>query len=157
MRPMIDASPDVLPIISSVDGLEGFFIATGFSGHGFGIGPGAGKLVADMFSNWLFTYLVEERKFSLLESGFLYALPFITGAVLAAIGGLTCDALCRRIGAEWGCRLPAMTGLVLVAVFLLLGTYSANPYLAVGMNQRGSCFASAGSPSTTTPPHRMAD
>jgi MFS transporter, ACS family, glucarate transporter len=86
-----------------------------------------------MFSNWLFTYLVEERKFSLLESGFLYALPFITGAVLAAIGGLTCDALCRRIGAEWGCRLPAMTGLVLVAVFLLLGTYSANPYLAVGM------------------------
>jgi len=45
---MIDASPDVLPIISSVDGLEGFFIATGFSGHGFGIGPGAGKLVADM-------------------------------------------------------------------------------------------------------------
>jgi predicted MFS family arabinose efflux permease len=26
-----------------------------------------------------------------------------------------------------------MTGLVLVAVFLLLGTYSANPYLAVGM------------------------
>jgi ACS family glucarate transporter-like MFS transporter len=86
-----------------------------------------------MFSNWLFSYLVEERKFSLLESGFLYALPFITGAVLAAIGGLTCDALCRRIGPEWGCRLPAMTGLVLVAVFLLLGTYSANPYLAVGM------------------------
>jgi glycine/D-amino acid oxidase-like deaminating enzyme len=28
----------------------GFFIATGFSGHGFGIGPGAGKLVADMFA-----------------------------------------------------------------------------------------------------------
>ena len=26
----------------------GFFIATGFSGHGFGIGPGAGRLVADM-------------------------------------------------------------------------------------------------------------
>jgi glycine/D-amino acid oxidase-like deaminating enzyme len=45
---MIEVSPDVLPIISGVDGLEGFFIATGFSGHGFGIGPGAGKLVADM-------------------------------------------------------------------------------------------------------------
>ncbi len=46
----IEASPDVLPIISSADGLEGFFISTGFSGHGFGIGPGAGKLIADMVS-----------------------------------------------------------------------------------------------------------
>jgi glycine/D-amino acid oxidase-like deaminating enzyme len=45
---MIETSPDVLPIISGVEGLEGFFIATGFSGHGFGIGPGAGKLIADM-------------------------------------------------------------------------------------------------------------
>ncbi len=45
---MIETSPDVLPIISTVEALEGFFIATGFSGHGFGIGPGAGKLIADM-------------------------------------------------------------------------------------------------------------
>jgi glycine/D-amino acid oxidase-like deaminating enzyme len=45
---MIETSPDVLPIISGVGGLEGFFIATGFSGHGFGIGPGAGQLIADM-------------------------------------------------------------------------------------------------------------
>src|SRR5262245_37222028 len=44
----IEASPDVLPIISGVDDLDGFYVATGFSGHGFGIGPGAGKLVADM-------------------------------------------------------------------------------------------------------------
>jgi len=34
--------------ISAVDAVPGFFIATGFSGHGFGIGPGAGRLVADM-------------------------------------------------------------------------------------------------------------
>jgi glycine/D-amino acid oxidase-like deaminating enzyme len=45
---MIEASPDVLPIISPVEGIAGFFIATGFSGHGFGIGPAAGRLVADM-------------------------------------------------------------------------------------------------------------
>jgi glycine/D-amino acid oxidase-like deaminating enzyme len=31
-----------------VDAVRGFFVATGFSGHGFGIGPGAGRLVADM-------------------------------------------------------------------------------------------------------------
>ncbi len=84
-----------------------------------------------MFAQWLFTYLVEERKFSLLEGGLLYALPFATGAALAAAGGLTCDALCRRIGPRWGCRLPAMTGLVLVAVFLLAGAYAVDPYAAV--------------------------
>jgi len=45
---MIETSPDVLPVISRVEGLEGFHVATGFSGHGFGIGPGAGKLIADL-------------------------------------------------------------------------------------------------------------
>jgi glycine/D-amino acid oxidase-like deaminating enzyme len=47
---MIDVSPDVLPIIAPVESLGDFFIATGFSGHGFGIGPGAGKLIAGMVS-----------------------------------------------------------------------------------------------------------
>jgi glycine/D-amino acid oxidase-like deaminating enzyme len=45
---MIDVMPDAIPVISPVDSLPGLVIATGFSGHGFGIGPGAGKLVADM-------------------------------------------------------------------------------------------------------------
>ena len=45
---MIDVMPDAIPVISAVDSVPGFFIATGFSGHGFGIGPGAGRLVADM-------------------------------------------------------------------------------------------------------------
>jgi glycine/D-amino acid oxidase-like deaminating enzyme len=45
---MIDVMPDAIPVISPVESLPGFFIATGFSGHGFGIGPGAGKLAADM-------------------------------------------------------------------------------------------------------------
>jgi glycine/D-amino acid oxidase-like deaminating enzyme len=47
---MIETSPDVLPVIGPAGGLEGFYVATGFSGHGFGIGPGAGKLIADMVS-----------------------------------------------------------------------------------------------------------
>ena len=43
-------TPDAVPVISPVDSVPGFFIATGFSGHGFGIGPGAGRLVADLVS-----------------------------------------------------------------------------------------------------------
>jgi len=45
---MIDVMPDAIPVISAVDTVPGIFIATGFSGHGFGIGPGAGRLMADM-------------------------------------------------------------------------------------------------------------
>ena len=45
---MIDVTPDAIPVISSVDELPGLHIATGFSGHGFGIGPGAGQLMADL-------------------------------------------------------------------------------------------------------------
>lgn len=86
-----------------------------------------------MFSQWLFTYLVEERGFSLLEGGIFYALPFVTGAVLAGVGGLICDARCGRVGPHRGCRMTAMTGLVLVAVFLMAGALAPNPYVAVAI------------------------
>lgn len=45
---LIDVTPDAVPVIGPVDALPGFYLATGFSGHGFGIGPGAGKLMADI-------------------------------------------------------------------------------------------------------------
>jgi glycine/D-amino acid oxidase-like deaminating enzyme len=45
---MIDVTPDGIPVISAVDSLPGFFIATGFTGHGFGIAPGAGRLMAEL-------------------------------------------------------------------------------------------------------------
>ncbi|RAZ80706.1 NAD(P)/FAD-dependent oxidoreductase [Mesorhizobium atlanticum] len=44
----IDSTPDGVPAIGAIDCVPGFFLAAGFSGHGFGIGPGAGHLVADL-------------------------------------------------------------------------------------------------------------
>ncbi|MDC7700785.1 NAD(P)/FAD-dependent oxidoreductase [Vogesella indigofera] len=44
----IDLTPDLVPVISPVASLPGLVLATGFSGHGFGIGPGAGRLAADL-------------------------------------------------------------------------------------------------------------
>jgi len=44
----IDSTPDGVPAIGEVSGLSGFILAAGFSGHGFGIGPGAGHLIADL-------------------------------------------------------------------------------------------------------------
>ncbi len=46
----IDATPDAVPVISPTDTVSGLIVATGFSGHGFGIGPAAGHLVADLVS-----------------------------------------------------------------------------------------------------------
>ena len=45
---MIDVTPDVVPVMDQVPAYPGLFVATGFSGHGFGIGPGAGKVMADL-------------------------------------------------------------------------------------------------------------
>ncbi len=45
---MIDATPDAIPVISTVKSLHGLVVATGFSGHGFGIAPGAGRLAAQL-------------------------------------------------------------------------------------------------------------
>jgi glycine/D-amino acid oxidase-like deaminating enzyme len=45
---MIDVTPDVVPVMDRVADFPGLFLATGFSGHGFGIGPGAGRVMADL-------------------------------------------------------------------------------------------------------------
>lgn len=43
---MIDVTPDEVPAFGPVDAIPGLFIATGLSGHGFGIGPGLGHAMA---------------------------------------------------------------------------------------------------------------
>ncbi|MEM9333090.1 MAG: FAD-binding oxidoreductase [Pseudomonadota bacterium] len=45
---MIDCMPDVVPIVDRVPSIEGLIVATGMSGHGFGIGPGFGKILTSM-------------------------------------------------------------------------------------------------------------
>lgn len=45
---MIDTMPDVVPVIDRAASVPGLVVATGLSGHGFGIGPGMGRVVADL-------------------------------------------------------------------------------------------------------------
>jgi glycine/D-amino acid oxidase-like deaminating enzyme len=44
----VDSTPDGVPAIGETKEVPGFVLASGFSGHGFGIGPGAGHLIADL-------------------------------------------------------------------------------------------------------------
>jgi glycine/D-amino acid oxidase-like deaminating enzyme len=60
---LMDVTPDAVPVIDQVAHIPGFFIATGFSGHGFGIGPGAGRLMADLVAGN--TPVVDPRPFRL--------------------------------------------------------------------------------------------
>lgn len=46
-----DMTPDVLPALGAIEKYDGLYIASGLSGHGFGLGPAVGKLMADVLSN----------------------------------------------------------------------------------------------------------
>ncbi|WP_221794313.1 NAD(P)/FAD-dependent oxidoreductase [Oceanobacter mangrovi] len=45
---LIDVTPDSNPVIDQIKAIPGLTVATGFSGHGFGTGPAAGQLAADL-------------------------------------------------------------------------------------------------------------
>jgi len=45
---LYEVTPDANPIIGEASQLPGFFLATGFSGHGFMHGPIVGELIADL-------------------------------------------------------------------------------------------------------------
>jgi glycine/D-amino acid oxidase-like deaminating enzyme len=44
----MDVTPDIIPYIGACTTVPGLTVATGFSGHGFGIGPAAGRAAADI-------------------------------------------------------------------------------------------------------------
>jgi glycine/D-amino acid oxidase-like deaminating enzyme len=58
----IDSTPDGVPAIGEIPAIPGFILAAGFSGHGFGIGPGAGHLIADIVTGA--TPLVDPQPYS---------------------------------------------------------------------------------------------
>ncbi|MEO6299523.1 MAG: FAD-binding oxidoreductase [Paracoccaceae bacterium] len=45
---MIDVLPDLVPVVDRIAAVPGLVIATGMCGHGFGIGPAYGRIVADL-------------------------------------------------------------------------------------------------------------
>jgi len=45
---MVDCTPDAIPVIGPVRSRPGLFISAGHTGHGFGVGPAAGRLAAEL-------------------------------------------------------------------------------------------------------------
>ncbi len=67
----IDATPDLVPVLGAAPDTRGLVLATGFSGHGFAMGPIAGRLVSE---------LIVDGKTSLDISGFRLS-RFAEGAI----------------------------------------------------------------------------
>ena len=66
---MIDAMPDVVPIVDRVPSVEGLIVATGMSGHGFGIGPGFGDILARMATGTKIGHDISRFRFERFTDG----------------------------------------------------------------------------------------
>ena len=64
-----DTLPDDIPVLDRVPGLQGLVIATGLSGHGFGIGPAIGRVVADLVMERPVGHDVSAFSFNRFNSG----------------------------------------------------------------------------------------
>jgi ACS family glucarate transporter-like MFS transporter len=84
-----------------------------------------------LLSNWSFLYLIQQRHFTVAESGWLATLPPIGAALGAGFGGGIVDALCVKVGVRWGCRLVPLVSLPTVAILLMSAVYADNPFAAV--------------------------
>jgi len=84
-----------------------------------------------LIANWCFLYLIQQRHFPVLESGWLSVAPPIAGSVGAGVGGVLTGWLCPRIGLTWGFRAVPLLSLPLAGVLLLIAMQTANPFIAV--------------------------
>jgi len=87
--------------------------------------------VGYIFVFWFYLYLVQVRRFTLLEGAFLSSLPWLLSIVSIPLGGWLSDRLSAgRIGLVWGRRTVPLAALLAGGVLLSIGAHTGNPYLA---------------------------
>ena len=65
----IDATPDAVPVLGKVDKPEGFLFATGFSGHGFAMGPVVGLIMSQLIMDGESAFDLHPRRDSRFKDG----------------------------------------------------------------------------------------
>jgi len=86
--------------------------------------------VAWIFFNWFFKYLLDVRGLNLKSSAFYTTLPFLAMAACSPLGGAISDQLTKLYGKRAGRCGIAILGLILTAVFLVLGSQANSARLA---------------------------
>lgn len=66
---LIDSTPDAVPVMGEVDEPRGFFFATGFSGHGFALGPIVGRVMAELILDGSTQFDLRPMRFSRFKDG----------------------------------------------------------------------------------------
>jgi MFS transporter, ACS family, glucarate transporter len=92
-----------------------------------------------LLANWCFLYLVQERHFTVLESGWLASTPPLAAAIGAGLGGKLASTLGTRYGARHGLRILPLISLPAAGLLQFLAVDAANAYLAVAA--LALCFA----------------
>ncbi|HCT64964.1 MAG TPA: FAD-dependent oxidoreductase [Lachnospiraceae bacterium] len=64
----IDECADKIPVMSKVDEVEGLYLACGFTGHGFGIAPGAAYNLAELIADGKTTVDLSEFRYDRFKS-----------------------------------------------------------------------------------------
>lgn len=86
-----------------------------------------------LLANWCFLYLVQERHFSVPESGWLAMAPPIAAGIGAGVGGVVASALFVRLGARRGLRVTPLFSLPIAGGLLFAAVHAGSAYLAIGM------------------------
>ncbi len=86
--------------------------------------------VGYVFVFWFFLYLVQVRRFVLLQAAWIAALPWILTLFAIPLGGVVSDWAVKRWGSTWGRRSVPIPALALAAGSLLLGARTHSAWLA---------------------------
>jgi len=74
-----DMSPDHRPIIGGVDGIDGYYHACGFSGHGFMLSPIVAKLLAELITTGETSLPIDSLSLDRFGTGALTHDPYVVG------------------------------------------------------------------------------
>ena len=74
-----DMSPDHRPIIGTVDGVEGYYHACGFSGHGFMLSPIVSRLLAELITTGKTSLPIDSLNLRRFASDTLTHDPYVVG------------------------------------------------------------------------------
>lgn len=88
-----EMTPDDLPIIDRVAGIDGLFVCGGFSGHGFALGPAIGRLMANFILDGEATHPIDELGLGRFASSRQAAPEHEPASLISRLGRLTADGL----------------------------------------------------------------
>ncbi len=94
--------------------------------------------VAYIYMSWFYLYLVNVRGFAILQGAFFASAPFIAMTIFCPLGGWVTDRLVEKYGINLGRASVGGTGMILAALFIIIGANVEAPYVAIGFLSLGA-------------------